>query len=331
MEHAPTGNRPLPDHLHAPFLHAGFWRRFAAFIIDSLILSAAAFLLYVLLAVIVIIPAAASGGRHAADAAIGLLVLLFLLAWIVIRWLYFALCESSRWQATPGKLALGLCVTDMRGSRIGFGQATGRYFGKILSGLILDIGFLMAGWTARKQALHDLLAGCCVVRKERLAAFERGELEGDATPQVGSGMPAWAIALVAVGGLFVTVIPVIAILAAIAIPAYQNYLIRTQVAEGVALAEGARTAVAEYVANADRVPLDNAAAGLSDPDTISGQYVSSVRVENGSVVVTFGGKASRLIAGDHLVFKVYGSRNAVQWHCSSPDIQVKYLPAVCRG
>ncbi len=327
--HAGTA-QPLPDHLHAPFLHAGFWRRFAALIIDSFILGAAAFLLYMLLAVVVIIPAAASGGRNASeDAAAGLLVLLFCVALIVIRWLYFALCESSRWQATPGKLALSLCVTDMHGRRIGFGQATGRYFGKILSGLIFDIGFMMAGWTARKQALHDLLAGCCVVRKEGLAAFERGELESDAAAQ-GSGMPGWAIALIAIGGLFITVIPVIAILAAIAIPAYQNYLIRAQVAEGMQLAQGAKTAVVEYVENSGSVPSDNAAAGLTDPDAISGQYVTSVEVKNGSVFVTFGGKANSLIAGDHLVFSPYGSRDLVRWHCTSPDIKMQYLPSTCR-
>jgi uncharacterized RDD family membrane protein YckC len=330
MEDTPAGTaQPLPDHMHAPFLHAGFWRRFAALIIDSFILSAAAFLLYMLLAVIVIIPAAASGGRHVDEVAVGFLMLLFCVVLIVIRWLYFALCESSRWQATPGKLALSLCVTDMYGRRIGFGQATGRYFGKILSGLIFDIGFMMAGWTARKQALHDLLAGCCVVRKEELAAFERGELESNAAAQ-GSGMPGWAIALIAIGGLFISVIPVIAILAAIAIPAYQNYLIRAQVYEGMTLAQGAKTAVVEYVENSGSVPSDNAAAGLNDPDMINGKYVSSVEVKNGSVVVTFGGNANSLIAGDHLVFEPYGSRDLVRWHCASPDIKMQYLPPTCR-
>jgi uncharacterized RDD family membrane protein YckC len=61
-------------------------------------------------------------------------------------------------------MALGIRVTDLDGGRISFGRATGRYFGKILSGLILGIGFLMAAFTERKQALHDLLAGTLVVR-----------------------------------------------------------------------------------------------------------------------------------------------------------------------
>lgn len=73
--------------------------------------------------------------------------------------------ESSAWQATLGKKILGLKVTDLAGNRISFARASGRFFGKILSGMILGIGFLMAGFTERKQALHDILAGCLVLRQ----------------------------------------------------------------------------------------------------------------------------------------------------------------------
>ena len=72
--------------------------------------------------------------------------------------------ESSAKQATVGKMALGIIVTDLDGRRIGFGRATGRYFAKILSALTLGIGFLMAGFTERKQALHDMVASCLVVK-----------------------------------------------------------------------------------------------------------------------------------------------------------------------
>jgi uncharacterized RDD family membrane protein YckC len=64
-----------------------------------------------------------------------------------------------------GKKALGLEVTDLQGRRISFARATGRFFGRIISGLILAIGFIMAGFTERKQALHDILAGCLVIRR----------------------------------------------------------------------------------------------------------------------------------------------------------------------
>ena len=80
-------------------------------------------------------------------------------------WLYYALFESSSWQGTPGKRALGLFVTDMQGRRISFARATGRYFGRFISTAILFIGYLMIAFTERKQALHDMLADCLVLRR----------------------------------------------------------------------------------------------------------------------------------------------------------------------
>src|SRR5208282_6521696 len=79
-------------------------------------------------------------------------------------WLYEALMESSSYQATLGKMIFGMKVTDLYGNRISFGRATGRHFAKILSGMILCIGFIMVGLTERKQGLHDLLAGTLVRR-----------------------------------------------------------------------------------------------------------------------------------------------------------------------
>ncbi|MFC1717630.1 RDD family protein [Candidatus Poribacteria bacterium] len=84
-----------------------------------------------------------------------------------LYWLYSALLESSSKQATLGKMALGIVVTDMELQRISFGRATGRYFGKIISVMIIYIGFLMAGFTEKKQGLHDMMANCLVVKKNR--------------------------------------------------------------------------------------------------------------------------------------------------------------------
>ena len=72
--------------------------------------------------------------------------------------------QRSPWQATLGKKAIGIQVTDLDGERISLARALGRYFAKILSGLILYVGFFMAGWTRRKQGLHDMVAGTLVVR-----------------------------------------------------------------------------------------------------------------------------------------------------------------------
>ena len=76
--------------------------------------------------------------------------------------------ESSSKQGTVGKMILNLRVVDMLGNRISFGRATGRFFGKILSGLILNIGYIMAAFTEKKQALHDMLAGCLVIYDDPL-------------------------------------------------------------------------------------------------------------------------------------------------------------------
>ncbi len=85
----------------------------------------------------------------------------------VLPLLYFTLLESSRWQATIGKRVCHLRVTGLDGGRISFWRALGRYAGKFVSAFILGIGFMMAGWTARKQALHDLMAETLVVRLRR--------------------------------------------------------------------------------------------------------------------------------------------------------------------
>jgi uncharacterized RDD family membrane protein YckC len=82
------------------------------------------------------------------------------------QWLYFAYLESGEKQATWGKQILGLYVTDLAGNRISFGRASGRFFAKIITGLIpLFLGFIMAGFTERKQALHDMIASCLVLRR----------------------------------------------------------------------------------------------------------------------------------------------------------------------
>jgi uncharacterized RDD family membrane protein YckC len=85
---------------------------------------------------------------------------------LMTTWMYFAAFESSGFQATLGKKAMGIIVTDLKGKRISFGRATVRYFGRYLSALIFFIGFVMAAFTERKQALHDILASCLVVYRE---------------------------------------------------------------------------------------------------------------------------------------------------------------------
>jgi uncharacterized RDD family membrane protein YckC len=85
---------------------------------------------------------------------------------LLVSWLYYALSESSSWQATPGKKILNLKVTDLSGQPISFGRASGRFFAKIITGMIpLAIGYIMAGFTEKKQAIHDMIASCLVLRR----------------------------------------------------------------------------------------------------------------------------------------------------------------------
>ena len=84
---------------------------------------------------------------------------------VIIGWLYFAIMESSKTQATLGKMACGMVVTDLNGNPISFGRATGRFFGKYISAIIVGIGFLMNIWTEKSQTLHDIMAGTLVMKK----------------------------------------------------------------------------------------------------------------------------------------------------------------------
>src|SRR5713226_10045376 len=140
-------------------VYAGFWLRFLAYFIDTLISCAIFIPVGIILGLIIV----ASGSDP--DAADMLLVRFSTNGLsIVAGWLYFSLCESSSWQGTVGKKVLGLRVTDLDGQRISFANATGRHFGKILSGLILGIGFIMVAFTERKQGLHDIMASTLVAK-----------------------------------------------------------------------------------------------------------------------------------------------------------------------
>ena len=130
--------------------YAGFWRRFAAWIIDYLVLGVAGFVVGFV------------WGLVAGDDDSSLIVLQLVVT--VASFLYFAFMESSTSQATVGKMALGIKVTDLNGNRISFGRALGRTFAKILSGLIILIGYIMAAFTAKKQGLHDMIASTLVVK-----------------------------------------------------------------------------------------------------------------------------------------------------------------------
>lgn len=147
--------------------YAGFWLRFVAFIIDAIVLGFIGFAVTIPFMASIPLGTFMHGGPPRPEDWAPLVGMFgrLALARFVINWLYYALLESSAWQATLGKKALGLEVTDLQGRRISFGRASGRFFAKILSTIILFIGFFMIGFTSRKQGLHDIIAGTLVLRK----------------------------------------------------------------------------------------------------------------------------------------------------------------------
>ena len=173
------GSGPVWSHSDRVWGYAGFWWRALAWVIDSLILSVATVLIErtvggSLASSIGVAPASGGSLLNIAYFPAGTVQLTQfwqtpVLAWtdligLLLPAAYYALLESSRWQATVGKRICRLRVTRLDGQRISLPRAIGRYFGKFLSALILFIGFLMIGWTRRKQGLHDLMTDTLVVR-----------------------------------------------------------------------------------------------------------------------------------------------------------------------
>ncbi|MDP3112779.1 MAG: RDD family protein [Thermodesulfovibrionales bacterium] len=136
--------------------YAGFWKRLAAFIIDLVIIMIGSVATGIILAFFETVKGNTdSRVLNSAGNASG----------ILFAWLYYAAMESSSKQGTLGKMVLGIKVVDLEGSKIDFGKATTRYFGKFVSTIIFSIGFIMIAFTQKKQGLHDIMAKCLVLNK----------------------------------------------------------------------------------------------------------------------------------------------------------------------
>jgi uncharacterized RDD family membrane protein YckC len=150
-------------------VYGGFWIRLVALLVDRLVIGAVAvpiFVVMVLPALVKLIHDAQINNEPRPELIASMVGASVFYGVTVFcgQWLYEALMTSSSWQATLGKRLLHLIVVDEQGNRISFGRATGRFFAKILSSLILNIGFIMVAFTDRKQGLHDMLAHTLVKR-----------------------------------------------------------------------------------------------------------------------------------------------------------------------
>ncbi len=152
--------------------YAGFWLRLAAYIIDYIVLQLVVgimslpFMVGMITGIIAASKEASEGPEIIAIVGVIMsFVFVIVIISLIVGWLYYALLESSKYQGTLGKVAVGIKVTDTIGNKITFARATGRYFGKIISSMTIYIGFIMAGFTVKKQALHDIMSDCLVIKK----------------------------------------------------------------------------------------------------------------------------------------------------------------------
>jgi uncharacterized RDD family membrane protein YckC/type II secretory pathway pseudopilin PulG len=221
--------------------YAGFWRRFAAAMIDSLIIVACAMGAGIVIGGIAVLGLGPfDTGFVAGD----------YLAAIALAWLYYALTESSARQATIGKRAVGIVVSDTAGHRITFAHATGRAFAKLLNTLTFGIGWLLAAFTEQKRGLHDYLAGTVVTLRQD-------------TPPLGRIV----IALICVG----TLVPIVAISAAAALPGLLQARLSGNEASAIATLRALRDAQQTY-----RQTCDGFASSVTELIRLSGGEFGTV-------------------------------------------------------
>ena len=234
-----------------------------------------------------------------------------------------------------GPIALGIAAgSATKGSEVSAMVTVGIVIGLVLliPALLLPMFANSLYWAHINKQIEKIPASIAQQPDKRAARIARN-----------GGTGAGAMIGVLVGGFFFFIV-IVGILAAIAIPAYQDYTIRSQVMEGFTLSAGAKAAVAEYYAQNKAWPDNNAAAGMEGSP--SGTYVASVNVEKGSIVIVYGGTANKNITGKTLIFRPGVSENEdVIWECANvesdgvqeyadgpygTDLPMKYLPAACR-
>ena len=163
----PPAVMPLIQELSAALprpAFAGFWLRSIAYLLDTVLISLVGGLIASFYpATFIKFPDAAAASNPLTS--LPQLTPLGFAITLTATWFYYTMFESSSWQATPGKRFVKIYVTDMNGQRPTFARVAARNFAKIISSLTFLVGYLVAGFTVKKQALHDLLSSCLVLRR----------------------------------------------------------------------------------------------------------------------------------------------------------------------
>ncbi|MCB1626584.1 MAG: RDD family protein [Xanthomonadales bacterium] len=294
-----------------PELYAGFWKRVAAQIVDRFVLLLVMFLLWMVFVELVPLIGSAmaqSDSESPGSDGFGLAANLLL---GLIGLPYHVAMESSSWQGSIGKRAAGIKVVDLHGRPIGVGQALVRYlsgFVSALTALVLYIGYWMCGFTERKQALHDMIAGCLVVNRDAVVDSSYT----DAT-EPRSGTPGWAKVLI-VGCCLL--LPALVVLS-IAIPAYHGYITRTALMQSLGEHRELQNDILEQAFATGELP-----GSLDDVPEIqmSGHRrqteTSKASLVGGTLVIEFIGAARPELLGQRLGFALYRvEENQYRWVC----------------
>ncbi|MCL2297743.1 MAG: RDD family protein [Proteobacteria bacterium] len=306
----------------AHMIYAGFWYRFLAWLIDIVILG---IVLGALGTVVMVVSAAFAvrGSDFSASSlalifgAYGLVVFMN----VVASLLYFALSESSRWQATLGKLAIGLKVTDAYGKRLSFLRALARFVSHIVSNLTFGIGYVLNVFTARQQTLHDLIAGTLVVYKEVTPTdlIDNQEVPARASQKV-SVMLVWMMSVMLVLTVFVVARSLVGM------PAHQASGVSVRIHEAEMLGAEATAAVSFYQEKHGRFPLTLEAADFYQ----TSPQVRRVWIDADSGVIRLELAFAPLRKKTLEFVPEIDDEGDLIWVCRSSDIDPKHLPEHCR-
>ena len=298
----------------AGFVYAGFWKRLFAYWVDGIIF---AFFAWIFIFFFFASSFNPNTDPMNAFSQLALIYVGYFVAW----WLYFALQESSSAQATLGKRLLGIKVTDMQGQGLSFGHAAGRQLAGVVTQMTFTIGYLMAAFTGRKQALHDMIAGCVVVNRN----FDSSQIQAtNVSPPPGMSIGA-IIGVVAI----VLIIPVGGIIAAISIPAYQDYTVRATVNEGYAHAKEATPSIVAYSEENGYWPQNFEQAGLSTEDFQTDKYYIQL-LPTGELLVSFQ-RPQQISNGSLKLVPEFNTDATYSWKCVTADLEVVHVPSDCRN
>jgi uncharacterized RDD family membrane protein YckC len=306
----------------AHMIYAGFWHRFLAWLIDIVILGT----VQGILAAVVLMTSAAFvfRGNHFFESSLWLFVSVYSVMFfvsIVFSLLYFAWSESSRWQGTLGKLAIGLKVTDADGGRISFLRALSRFVAHIVSNLTFGIGYLLNVFTSRQQALHDLIASTLVVHKEVTPT----DLTNNPAVPARRSQKA-SVLLVWVMSFMFLITAVLVGQPLVEMPKYQTSGTSLKMYEAERLGAQATVAASDYWENHERFPLTLENADFRQTSA----QVRRIWIDAESGVIRLELGFSPFRKKTLLFAPEFDKDGDLIWRCRSDDIDPQYLPEHCR-